>query len=76
MTPQTKEDIALCEAKKKFIAAVVEASPSRIIERKPFSAAGSALIAGIAAALSGKKIMKLGIPGISLISSIYRRLAG
>ena len=76
MTEQNKEDIALREAKIRFIAAVVEASPAKMIEKKPFYATGLALIAGIAAALSGRKILRLGIPGISLFLSIYKRLVG
>lgn len=70
---KNSEDIALCAAKNKFMAAMKVVEPKNLIRSNPIPIMATALVLGIAYKTSGRKLFSLLSPGALLLSTILRK---
>ena len=70
----SKEDLALIEAKAKFVSAMREADPKNYVRRKPIPTMAVALLSGVALTAVGNKLIRNVSPAAMLLSSVIKKI--
>ena len=71
----SKEDLALMEAKAKFLSAMCAADPKNYVRRKPIHTIAAALLSGVAVTAVGNKLIRNFSPAAMLLSSVIKKIA-